>query len=380
MEAFFQSHRWARILLRVVVVLFILMAAIAVFAALFLRLWPAFGGSPDREDRERYALRADNYADGAFFNPGEFSVMTRTVDPYADRTTGKGTTPKDELPIVKPSLSEAPERDELTVTWLGHSTCFVQMHRKNLLFDPVLSDIASPVSFVGSWRFSGLPMTARELPEIDAVIITHDHYDHLDYGTIREIDPKVARYIVPLGIEKHLERWGVAADRIEAVAWWEEIDLDGLTVACVPSRHYSGRKLLGQNATLWASWVLKDEDHTVFESGDTGYGDQFEAIHERYGDFTLALTDCAQYSTRWHDVHMFPEEAIEAARILGAKTVMPIHWGAFRLANHAWDDPVERFTLSGEEKGLTVLTPRLGETLRWNECEAYQERWWRELR
>ena len=250
----------------------------------------------------------------------------------------------------------------------------------NILFDPVFSDISSPVSFIGSRRFSDLAMTAEELPDIDIVIISHDHYDHLDYPTIRKIDSKVGKYIVPLGIENHLERWGVSEDKIITAAWWEEIELDGLTIACTPSRHYSGRKLIDQNATLWASWTLMNDSYKVFESGDTGYGDQFEEIYEKFGDFDLALMDCAQYSTAWHDVHMFPEEAVSAANILHARVAIPIHWGAFTLSDHPWDDPAERFTLNGEETGLNVVTPKLGETVEWSHLGDYQERWWREIR
>ena len=374
-----KERKGTKVLLKILLILFIAVAAMAVFAFLFLKLWPAFGGKADESDRAEYAQRSENYADGMFFNSGEFSVMGQSVDPYADRAGSKGDEPSDTLPTVTPTFLESPSVDDLTVTWFGHSTSLLQMQGMNILFDPVFSDITSPVSFVGVRRFSDLAMQAEALPHLDIVIISHDHYDHLDYPTIKKIDDKVDRYIVPLGVENHLARWGVAAEKIVTMAWWEETEINGLNVACTPSRHYSGRSLNDRNATFWASWVLKNDRYRVFESGDSGYGDHFAQIGETYGPFDLALVDCAQYDTAWHDVHMFPEEAVSAAMEVNAQVVMPIHWGAFKLANHAWDDPAERLVLNAEENDLTVVTPMLGETVLWDEYENYQSRWWRDM-
>ncbi len=379
MKGFLKTHRWARIVLWSLsgLLLFIVLLLCAVL--LFINFYPSFGGSASKEKKEAYTLRAENYFDGTFHNIGAFTLMTEADDPYKERTSGKGRTPSEKLPIVTPAFLQEPSKDDLTLTWLGHSTTLLQMQGMNILFDPVLSEISSPVSFAGSKRFSDLPITAEELPSIDLVIISHDHYDHLDYPTIQKIDGKVKKYIVPLGVENHLERWGISEEKITAVAWWEEVEIDSLTVVCTPSRHYSGRKMIDQNDTLWASWVLKNESFQVFESGDTGFGDQFGEIYAKFGDFDLALMDCAQYSTKWHDVHMFPEEAVMAAEILHAEVAVPIHWGAFTLSDHAWDDPAERFTLRGEEAGLSVVTPRLGETAQWSRFSDYTQRWWREI-
>ncbi len=379
MKEFLKTHRGAKIALCILLALLIFIVVIVLIALLFINFYPSFGGNASRAKKEEYALRAQNYYDGAFHNVGEFSLMTEADDPFKDRSSGKGTIPSGKLPTVTPSFLQDPSKDDLSITWFGHSTVLLQMQGMNILFDPVFSEISSPVSFVGSRRFSDLAMTAEELPDIDLVIVSHDHYDHLDYPTIRKLDGKVGRYVVPLGVENHLKRWGVSEGKITTLAWWEEVTLNGLTVVCTPSRHYSGRKLIDQNATLWASWVLKNEQFQVFESGDTGFGDQFEEIYEKFGAFDLALMDCAQYSTRWHDVHMFPEEAVTAAEILHAKAAVPIHWGAFRLSDHAWDDPAERFTLRGEETGFTVVTPRLGETAEWTRLTDYTKRWWREI-
>ena len=374
------NRKWGKILIKTLLSMLCVIIAVAVFAIAFLRLWPAFGGTPDSSDKTNYAARAENYTNGAFVNDGSFSIMGESTDSYAGRSSGKGDTPIDTLPVISPTFLEEPSEDELTITWLGHSTSLLQMQGMNILFDPVFSEISSPVSFVGVRRFSPLPMQAEELPHIDIVIISHDHYDHLDYPTIKAIDGKVDHYIVPLGVENHLERWGVAEEKIIAMAWWEETQINGLTVACTPARHYSGRSLNDRNASLWASWVLRNDFYQVFESGDTGYGDQFFQIGEKYGPFDLALVDCAQYDTAWHDVHMFPEEAAAAAGEINAQAVMPIHWGAFKLANHAWDDPAERLVQRAEDIGLTAITPMLGETVTWGNRENHQARWWRELK
>lgn len=379
MRAFLKAHRWARILWRVYLILMAVIVVVFIAAVLFLHFWPAFGRPATKTQQESYAQRADNFSDGVFHNTRDFSVMSESTDLYANRIGSKGTSPADELPVVVPDLLTQPGEDDLTVTWFGHSTCLLQMQGMNILFDPVFSDIASPVSFIGSWRFSDLALSAEQLPGIDLVIISHDHYDHLDMGTIQTIESKVDHYIVPLGIENDLERWGVPAEKIEAVAWWDEVDLNGLTVACAPSRHYSGRGIGDRNRTLWASWILVGSHYKIYESGDSGDGGHFSEIYEKYGDFDLALMDCAQYNTAWHDVHMFPEEAVDAANTLHAKAAMPIHWGAFQLSDHPWDDPAERFVRHAEETGLEVLTPQLGETVTWEDRQDYHLKWWRDL-
>lgn len=369
-----KTHRLRKVLL--IILASLLLIGIAVL--LFLRLWPAFGGTADAEDRAEYERRAENYEDGKFIQPEEFSIWTDFEDPYAERTSGKGIVPEDSLPIETPQLLESPSPDDVTITWFGHSTTLLQLQGMNILFDPVFSDIASPVSFAGSRRFSKLAMSAEELPHIDIVVFSHDHYDHLDYPTIRAIDDKVDYYIVPLGVENHLERWGVESEKIVRMAWWEETEINGLTIACTPSRHYSGRSLTDRGATLWASWVLKNDKVQIFESGDSGYGEHFAEIARRYGAFDLVMLDCAQFNGAWHNVHMFPEESVTAAVTLEARIVLPIHWAAFALSHHSWDDPAERVTQYGEEQGLTVVTPRLGETMNWESIEEYQDRWWRE--
>lgn len=375
MKRLSKSHK----LVRAVVVLIIIIMGIVVAVFTFLKLWPAFGGKASKEDKKDYARRAENYHDDRFFNDGEFQIQHKAKKNDDRIMSTKATEPKAKLPVKSSSYDLNPEENNVQITWFGHSSLLLQMHGMNILIDPMFSERISPVSFAGPKRFSDAPVKISELPHIDILVISHDHYDHLDYQVIKEIDEKTDRYIVPLGVENHLERWGVEKGKIRNMAWWEEITINGLTIGCTPARHYSGRSLDDQFATLWASWVFKDEYYQIFESGDTGYGEHFQKIHEKYGNFDFVMIDCAQYDMNWPEVHMFPEEAVQAVKMLGAKTAMPIHWAAMSLANHAWDDSAERFVYDGENDGLNIVTPYLGETMSLEMTEDYQERWWKDI-
>ena len=375
MKRLSKSHK----LVRAVVVLIIIIMGIVVAVFTFLKLWPAFGGKASKEDKKDYARRAENYHDDRFFNDGDFQIQHKTEKKDDRIMSTKAKKPKAKLPVKPSSYDLNPEENNVQITWFGHSSLLLQMHGMNILIDPMFSERISPVSFAGPKRFSDAPVKISELPHIDILVISHDHYDHLDYQVIKEIDEKTDKYIVPLGVENHLERWGVEKSKIRNMAWWEETTINGLTIGCTPARHYSGRSLDDQFATLWASWVFKDEYYQIFESGDTGYGEHFQKIHEKYGNFDFVMIDCAQYDMNWPEVHMFPEEAVQAVKMLGAKTAMPIHWAAVSLANHAWDDSAERFVYDGENNGLNILTPYLGETMSLEMTEDYQERWWKDI-
>jgi len=366
--------------LKYLLVFICIVTVILVAAALFLRLWPAFGARASQKKIGEYAKRASNFHDGIFYNEEDFSVMRDVEEGVEnDPLSYKGNVPAEEIPVGKPAWGEHPSAEDLTVTWFGHSSLLVQMEKMNILIDPVFSERSSPVSFVGSKRFSNPPVTLDDLPEIDILIVSHDHYDHLDYNVIKQMKDRVKHFIVPLGVENHLERWGVPAASIHEMAWWEEVEIDGLTIGCTPARHYSGRSLDDRFATLWASWVLKGSEYQIFESGDTGFGNHFEKIQERYGDFDLVLLDCAQYDVRWPDVHMNPEESYQASRTLGAKWLIPIHWGAFRLADHPWDDPAERMLEASGENADHLVTPKIGETVDITNLTEWTQRWWQEV-
>lgn len=358
-----------------------IIAVLSLFTFVFLKVWKPFGGKASRADRKNYAERSANFDGKKFHNEEDFSaVMDKNAAPDPLTFSKRQPRPDFEFPVKMPDYMSDPGKrlslEEFCVTWFGHSSLLLQMHGMNILIDPVFSEMISPVSWVGSKRFSHPPVSVAQLPEIDILILSHDHYDHLDYDVIREIDPKVRQYVVPLGVENHLKRWKVDAEKITNMAWWEETEINGLTIACTPSQHFSGRKLVDNMTTLWCSWVLKDEFHKIFENGDSGFASHFEKIHEKYGDFDFALMECGQYDVQWPKVHMFPEQSAHAAKLLGAKVVQPIHWGAIVLSRHGWDDPVERFLLAAEKENLTVITPYIGQTARLETPSLFMERWW----
>ena len=365
-------------LLKILLIIACIIVGIVIIAFIFIKIYKPFGSSPSKEDKKDYAKRSSIFKDGKFKNTGNFDVMGEWNDPYKDRSTKKGTTPKEDLPYKKYKYTKANKEDVL-VTWFGHSSVLIQMHGKNILIDPIFDNFSSPVSFIGPKRFSKIPVNIEDLPKIDVVLYTHDHYDHLSYHTVKQIDSKVKRYITPVEIDKDLEKFGVSSKKIQNMAWWEEEIIDGLTIACTPSRHFSGRYIFDSNDTLWSSWTLIDDNNKVFISGDTGYGDQFKEIYEKYGEFDFALFDGAQYNERWHAVHMFPEEVVNAAIDIKTKVSMVEHYGAFVLSDHSWDDPVDRFTRQAKEKNIEYVTPIIGETFNIKDYKNYQNEWWKDI-
>lgn len=363
---------------KILLIILCVIVALALIALLFVLLYKPFGGRPNKEDKENYASRSTNYKDGKFYNDGEFTVMSSYIDPYKDRVGNSDVEPSDAVSIESFEYVDNKDTSDALITWFGHSSVLVQLHNMNILIDPIFSNVSSPVSFIGSKRFSDLPCDVSDLPYIDVVLITHDHYDHLDYKTIKKLDEKVGMFLVPLGIDKDLIKFGIDKNKINNMAWWEEIDLNGLSFICTPARHFSGRYLIDSNDTLWSSWLIKDENYSIFTSGDGGYGDHFKEINSRYGDVDLALLNSGQYSESWHDVHMFPEEAVQASIDLNATVAMPIHWGSFVLSDHPWDDPAKRFVRQAQEMNVNYMISRIGKTVSISDYLDNQEPWWEE--
>lgn len=359
-----------------IIIIIILIFALLIF--IIYNFWPSLGGTPNEKDKEDYKKIAKNYKDGVFTNYKDFSIITNNPLPNNFLST-KGNTPKENIPTVKPNLLKNPTSEDLTFTWLGHSTLLLQMSGLNILFDPIFSEYASPVQGFGPKRFTSLPIEIEDLPKIDIVIITHDHYDHLDYKSIKKLKTKVNLFIVPLGVEKHLVKWGIPEEKIKRMSWWEEYKINDLTVSCTPAQHDSSRGK-GLNKTLWASYVLKNELYNVYESGDTGYNTHFKEIYDKYGSFDLAFIESGQYNNMWPDIHMKPEDGVQAGIDLNAKVLMPIHWGAFSLSVHGWDDSVERFTIHSEENNLETITPKIGETVDYKNYNNYKEKWWQNIK
>ncbi|AYC18476.1 hypothetical protein DZA65_01583 [Dickeya dianthicola] len=275
----------------------------------------------------------------------------------------KGRVPDQRLPEISPDLNTFLAADERAkFIWFGHSTLLLNLDDTRILVDPVFSASVSPFSFM--FRRFQPPVLAREaLPNIDIILLSHDHYDHLDEQTIRAFRDTATRFIAPLRVGEHLKKWGIEAERIQELDWYHSHTFNGITFTATPSHHFSGRSLSGRNTTLWASWVIQGQRERLFFSGDSGYGEHFRHIGERFGPFSLAFVENGQYNHRWPDSHMHPEQTVQAAQDLRARLFMPIHWGMFALAFHDWADPVRRSSQLARERQLPIIMPMLGEVV-----------------
>ena len=277
------------------------------------------------------------------------------------------TVPKTPLPVVTRAMSDfdVPAASGLRITWLGHSTLIVEIDGHRILIDPMWSERPSPFTWIGPKRFHKTPLTIDELPPIDAVVISHDHYDHLDHRFVQKFGEHAPLYIVPLGVGAHLEYWGVSSDRIIERDWWEEVTLGDLVFTATPARHFSGRSLVmtDKQKTLWSGWVIAGPEHSVFYSGDTGMFPGFIDIGERLGPFDAVLIEIGAYDQLWADLHIGPEQAIQARLALGSGLFIPVHWGSFELAMHAWTEPVERVLAAAEKAGVPIAVPKPGERI-----------------
>ena len=287
-------------------------------------------------------------------------------------------TPEAPLPVRRVDLREfgRPGRGRLNATWLGHSSLMINIDGFRLLSDPVFE---KKVSFFGPTRFNGeVPLDIEQIPQIDVVLISHNHYDHLNEFSIRHLSGRAAMFIVPLGLGAALEDWGVSGDKIAELDWWDEIQIDSrLMVAATPAQHFSGRGLTDRNETLWTSWVVAAPHHRIYISGDSGYFDGFRQIGDRYGPFDMTFLECGAYDEKWHPIHMFPEETVQAHIDLGGKVLHPIHWATFNLALHSWYEPMQRLRAAADSAGLLSATPIVGETTVYGSYIP-DLRWWEE--
>ena len=287
------------------------------------------------------------------------------------------TRPEEPLPMDD-SLAERVRTlpaDGLRVSWIGHSTMLIEIDGYRVLTDPMFSERASPLSWVGPLRFGPPALSIDELPPIDAVLISHDHYDHLDMDSVQALARRGTRFFVPLGVGAHLEYWGVPAERIREMDWWEEARVGELVLACVPSRHFSGRGPFNRYSTLWASWAILGPENRVYFSGDTSQTPDFLKIGKRYGPFDIAMIDSAAYNYNWADSHLGPEQAVDAFLMVRGKLMVPIHWGTFDLAMHAWTEPVERLRVAAAKKNVALVIPQTGESVLAS-TEPTREPWW----
>jgi L-ascorbate metabolism protein UlaG (beta-lactamase superfamily) len=285
-------------------------------------------------------------------------------------------------PIVERAAShfERSPASGLRITWLGHSTLLVEIDGKRVLFDPVWSERSSPFSWAGPKRFHKPPLAFEELPAIDVVAISHDHYDHLDHQTILRLAEKDVQFVVPLGVGAHLAYWGIAPERISELDWWETHKIGELTMVATPARHFSGRSLVmaDRDRTLWSGWAILGPQHRVYYSGDTAMFPGFSEIGRRLGPFDATMIESGAYNARWADVHLGPEQAVQAHRMVQGKVMIPVHWGTFDLALHAWTEPAERVIAAARRMDVTVAVPQFGASVEPDAPPAL-ERWWPNL-
>ncbi len=292
------------------------------------------------------------------------------------------TTPETPLPVVSRRAAEfaEPPSSGLRVTWFGHSSTLVEIDGQRILFDPVWSERVSPFSFSGPKRFHPVPLPLEDLPALEAVVISHDHYDHLDKKTVVALNERGVRFVVPLGVGAYLEDWGIATQRIVELDWWEQVKIGTLTLVATPARHFSGRSLVmaDRNKTLWAGWALIGPEHRVFYSGDTAMCHGFAEIGKRLGPFDVTMIEIGAYNAAWRDFHIGPEQAVAAHRMLRGELLLPVHWGTFNLALHSWIEPAERVLAAAETAGVHLALPRPGESIEPTSSPPLV-RWWPEL-
>ena len=259
--------------------------------------------------------------------------------------------------------------------WYGHSVVLMRINHKTLLIDPMLGSNASPIAPFPTRRFSENTLDlADSFPEIDLLLLTHDHYDHLDLDSIRKLKSKVKKYYVALGVARHLVSWGIDKEDIVEFDWWDHQTFEDIRITFTPTRHFSGRGLTDRAQSLWGGWIFKTSNENIWFSGDGGYGSHFKEIGNHMGPFDFAFMESGQYNENWHQIHMYPEESVQAAIDAKAEKVMPVHWGGFALAPHTWTDPVERFTAATKKANVSYATPPLGKQFYIGNNE--QDQWW----
>jgi L-ascorbate metabolism protein UlaG (beta-lactamase superfamily) len=330
----------------------------------------------ERQKKRKARIRnSPHFKNGAFQNLSPTPTMPdggffKVLGQFLNKPVG--VKPVHALPNVKTDLKNL---DEGSLVWFGHSSYILKAEGKIILVDPVFSGHASPFSFMVK-SFKGADLYKAEyLPVIDLLVLTHDHYDHLDRKLLGKIRQKVGCVVCSLGVGTHLDNWGWDDKEIIELDWWEDVTVEGLSLRAVPARHFSGRGLK-RGGSIWSGFVLKSGAFNLFLGGDSGYDTHFKKVGEEYGPFDLALLECGQYNTMWPLIHMMPEETVQAALDLKAKALMPVHWGKFSLAMHPWQEPAERVIAEAERRKLTVVTPMIGEPVKLRQLQKFSP-WWK---
>ncbi|MBE9558113.1 MAG: MBL fold metallo-hydrolase [Proteobacteria bacterium] len=363
----------------------IVVSFVIIGSALFLENWPPFGGSVSGERLKRVQA-SPRYHDGKFVNTHPHPPLEAedvwgylTEQLFGDQIR----VPPSAVPVlaIPPAFMKTRPAPGLRVIWLGHSTVYIELDGLRLLIDPVFSDYASPVDGIGPKRSHPLPSATTELPKIDAVLISHDHADHLDMRTVQHLSSRGSRFFVPLGVGAHLDEWEVPERQITELDWWESAKMGGLTIICTPAQHYSSREIFDYKATLWSSWSVIGPRHNVFYSGDSGIADHFQQIGDRLGPFDLGIIKIGQYGpgASWIYSHMDPEDAVRAHLAVRARRMLPVSWATFNIAFHDWDEPITRAVKAANAHDVDLVTPRVGELVTMGEPFRSQS-WWEEIR
>ena len=340
----------------------------------------SFGSNPSGKYVE--TIRASpNYKNGVFQNLSQTDSLAKGVSflkiMWRFFRKPKNTAPPKALPSVRTDLKSL-NSDQPVIVWFGHSSYFIRINGKSILVDPVLSGYASPFSFTGK-SFKGSDVySVDDFPDIDLLILTHDHYDHLDYQTVRKLRSKTKAIATSSGVGSHLRFWGINESLITEFDWWDSKQMgDNIELVAAPARHFSGRSLV-RNKTLWSSFILRSGIYSIYLGADSGYDSHFKAIGDKYGPFDIALLECGQYNEWWPYIHMMPEDMVQASIDLKAKLLMPVHWGKFALGLHPWDEPIKRAVAKAEELHVKWTTPMIGEPVILNKSEP-RRKWWTEL-
>lgn len=342
------------------------------------------GGEHSPEDLARYA-QSPQYdpAQGRFVNHNQADIdeITGRIFSLATIRMQMGSredlSPDEKLPQSSVDIDAfLDDAHSPNIIWLGHSSFMIRIAGKTLLIDPVFEN-AGPVSFIGR-RFQISVMAREDLPPVDYVLISHDHYDHLEAATVRYLAERDTRFIVPVGVGAHLREWGIAEARIAEKDWWEDVELGDLTISAVPALHYSGRASFLANDTLWISFVIKTANTSMYFSGDSGYGGHFTEISDRHGPFDIAFLENGQYSPISREIHMHPEDVVDAFKDLRAKVLVPVHWAVFQLSRHAWYEPAQRITDLAAQNGISLFVPKMGDVITSNSGYEFDP-WWKPL-
>ncbi|MFY0687443.1 MAG: MBL fold metallo-hydrolase [Cyclobacteriaceae bacterium] len=339
-----------------------------------------FGGRVTKQRVEQYS-QSPNWKEGKFQNlvKTEMEFHFRDVPKMLKQQffDKDGREPKEPITVI-PFDRTSFFSSRTQIIWYGHSVILLRMNGKTILIDPMLGPDAAPIAPFKSKRFSENTLDLiDQFPQIDLVLMTHDHYDHLDLASIKSLIPKVKQYYVGLGIKRHLTKWGIKDGLITEFDWWDEESIDGIKITYTPSRHFSGRGATDRQKSLWGGWAIKTSEENIYFSGDGGYGEHFKEVGQRLGPFDFGIMECGQYNELWHQIHMYPEESVKAAKEAGVKKAMPVHWAGFALAMHTWKEPVDRFVLEADLKKLNILTPQLGELFNYKSVERHN--WWTKL-